>query len=417
MAETTVKMRYFADAAAAERAIVQLEKKHDALEQKIKRTNKTSKDGSVQGVAGMTALLSSVGSLVGGYLSLQGALRGVQAWYRSVSTEIENAAKSEAKFNRSLLTTLTLSGDLAVGPRVKQALQNLPGVTEAQGAAAFGGVRAGAPTIDVERALSIATAVSALSPNLAPLDELGKVTDLSQLTELGELAGKLGALAPEKSAGDIVDLAVSLEQITGGRQRELTQPATQKAIRAMLAEGLGFEEALATAAVGLQQELSSRQLSTAAGRKVINQEAMRGVKAQLLGVQAGDAALQQLELGRATDPGSYVRQGIFGRDEKEDRALGSIRDAMQATQQAAIEEAPLWARPLVQAGVGLRNMIGTTQLSVFGPDTGDLPQRTDADAIRFMEMSARTLEEIRDLLKRDEVRRPQINRGAHVEGD
>lgn len=53
MPDAPVKMKFFADAAAAERAIVQLEKKYDTLERKITEVSRRSKKGTEDGIAGL----------------------------------------------------------------------------------------------------------------------------------------------------------------------------------------------------------------------------------------------------------------------------------------------------------------------------------------------------------------------------
>jgi hypothetical protein len=409
MAESPVKLRIFADAAAAERAIVGLEKKYSDLEQKIKRLGTTSRDEVGVGTA--------IASSIAGFATVATLVRGATAAYREWRQEIKGAADQEEQFSRNLIANLAQVGRLAQGPKIKAFLQGIPGVREDQARAAFAGVAAGGPTLPIERVMELTTAGAALAPLFAPLDEQGKVSNTAELERLNSLIGKLGEALPAKGAGDIADLAVAAEKF-GER---INTPGFERAVLELQKGGMGGERAIASVLTAIDTGISPAKLSGKSLSKAIrglDQDKIAAIEADLVTAQQEDRAMLALQQGAAIAPVAFARQGIFARDEKADRGIGRLEQALEVNRQAAIEEAPGILRPFAKfaqwLGVGVRStaggMFGEGGMAALSPES--IQQTVGADVQQTLTEIKGLHQETNDLLRHQ---KPPINRQAQGE--
>lgn len=411
MAESTVKQKFVGDTASADAAIAALERRYNNLESKIRQVGRASRDSSRGASDAMRQLQDNVTAAVTRYVGMQAVLAGVSRWYQKIAGDIERASTAERKFSTSLIGTLALSGDLPVGADVKRRLQQFRGVTEEQSLGAFGGVRGGAPTIGVERALELTGAVVGLAPVLAPLDKEGKATNLQDLQKLGQVSGTLAEVAPGKAAGDIVDLALALQQVAGARVSELATPAAEKSIRGLMSQGRSFEEALATVSVGMQEGLSSEQLSgrTKESRTylaTLNQDEIRKRMALFTESQQTDLAQQTLQQALVVSPEQFALQEALAGREQVDRPLGRIASAAEARNEAVQAETPLLLRPFSSAGI-------LDALSVGNLGRNDsFVDRKGEELVDLMKENNRLQQEQANA---ERANRPAMNRNAQVE--
>jgi hypothetical protein len=321
-----------------------------------------------------------------------------------------------------------MTGDLLEGGRIKDFLQNIPGVREEQARAAFGSIRAGGPSLPLDDVLGLTQAVSALSPLLAPLDEEGQVKDVSQLKAIGNLTGKIREIAPDVPFDDVVDLALAASKKSGGALDALQSGKYKGAILALQEEkGMSLEEAMATASEAGRVGIQPRALvGFAFGKKspemaLLDAERIAAGKDEFGRARVDDWAVQLLEAGRRDFGLPFARQRTFAADEKSDRPIGEFVAQRDAERQAAIEEAPPWARWLVARATGLQAFFESIQLADENATLDIVPTRRQLLARGESGPDIRATEallDMRDLLKdiRDQGDRPlPLNRDAQTE--
>ncbi|MBK8916458.1 MAG: hypothetical protein IPM64_17975 [Phycisphaerales bacterium] len=452
MADSQVKLKFFADAEAAEKAIVQLEKKYTDLENKVKQVGRRTKESFDEGGLTLGKLAAAFGPAVAGLLSIETAVQAVSHAYRIWKDDIQQAADEHQKFVRQLMTSLALTGDLASGKQVKAALQNVPGVLEGQAAAAFGGVRGAAPTMPLGRVLEITQAISALGPVLAPLDAQGKLTDTTKLSALGDVAGTLAQIMPQTSAGDIGDLSLAVQGAAGDRVGQLRSAGFEKALRSMTEAGISPERALATAVNALDvgadpaalalattkldagkgitfekllgdDALAKKVLGTRAfaGFGLLDQQAIGGLEAGFRAAQQGDLLERTIRDAAALDPETFARQGVFALDEKSDRPFGEFQSQRDTRRQAAFEEAPGWAKPFIAPFMASQAAFETAKLGVQGErafESGGY-QRPEQGVEQIMGRVSASVDELVRITKEQKdilnANKPAVQRNAHVE--
>ena len=149
MADNTVKLEIFANAQAAEKAIVGLEKKYDDLQNKIRQAAKASKkssddaktafDGQAVAVRGVEGSLLSLVGRVGAATTVIGllgaAIKGAtdknREWSRSTDETVRRL--DEARLKLAIQGGFDQRGLAGVEPRIRKALLETPS-TDAAGA-------------------------------------------------------------------------------------------------------------------------------------------------------------------------------------------------------------------------------------------------------------------------------------------
>lgn len=159
------------------------------------------------------------------------------------------ASKARDELVAKISQRIGASGDLTGGQQIEGWLKGLSGSTREQGLQALEAVQGAGPG-DIRRQMAIAAEVS----RLAPLHDVGA---------LGKTAGELGGLMPGRSAGDVTNVALALQQQLGGDAGKLSSSGFVKGIGELMKSGAfkSSEQALAFGAEAAAKEISPGQLT------------------------------------------------------------------------------------------------------------------------------------------------------------
>lgn len=159
------------------------------------------------------------------------------------------ASKARDELVTKISQRIGASGDLTGGQQIEGWLKGLSGSTREQGLQALEAVQGAGPG-DIRRQMAIAAEVS----RLAPLHDVGA---------LGKTAGELGGLMPGRSAGDVTNVALALQQQLGGDAGKLSSSGFVKGIGELMKSGAfkSSEQALAFGAEAAAKDISPGQLT------------------------------------------------------------------------------------------------------------------------------------------------------------
>lgn len=157
MADQSVKLQFFGSAAAAEKAIVQLEKKYDDLTNKLKQVSRESKRSTDQGTSGFMAMAGSVAKMAAGMVGVPALIGSMLSAQQSFRREAEQTAVAYDKMFR--------------GFRVQA------GLSEVQGAAAQKQIQAAATRNAVEVGFAKSAATQLVSSGFSVQDATGGALD------------------------------------------------------------------------------------------------------------------------------------------------------------------------------------------------------------------------------------------------
>lgn len=411
MAQSNVQFKIFADAAAAEAAIVRLEKKFMDLENSVSRVGRKSKQSSDDSLRSLSDVAALAGSVGAGFVSVAGAVEIGRRAFAALRQEIDAAAQSEDRFGKKLVADLALSGDLARGQAIQKSLQNMPGVTQETASAAFFGVRGGAPSLDLQRAQDITQQVAGTQGFIFR-------EKLDQLTSFGELAGKLAEIAPEKSAQDITDLASAVTAASGRNVGQLTSQGTIKGIGKLVEGGKPIEEALALAVRGLDVGLRSQSLADIKKEDMalLGAENVAKLQRNFQQAQVSDLAITNFQAAANLAPDDFVEFGAESRLQQQVRGIGQRAEARFSRQAAEISnESSTIGRLGARFGAFVENTL--TPLRELRADAQGLQAPSSEAAASGM--SSRQAEEMISILKgihnEQKGNVPTVNRQAHSE--
>lgn len=330
MADPNVKMQFFGDEKDAQRALVALEKKFDTLQNKVKQTSRVSQRGSKESSSGFRDASRSAMGLIGQLGGVTSATAILAKAWSNWSQEIQQAEQNSKKFTRNLIQELTLAGDLAAGPKIREFLQNIPGITEEQGLAAFAGVRGGGPALPRGRVMALSAEAARAGPLIGD-DQIGK---------LGELMGRLAQVAPAREAGDVADLATAVRAAAGARLDQVTTPGFQRATELFVKAGTDPETAIATVLQAVEKGIRPSTLATIA-EKVTPAVGIRKLLAdpelakETLGADRAKR-LSLVELDKVLEQAGELRKAQVG---PEGGLLGrQLRDARELDEAAAVSQ-------------------------------------------------------------------------------
>lgn len=335
MASADVTMRLFGSPEDAERAIVRLERRYDSLENKVKQVSRTSRTGVSAGTALIRGQVTQLATLASSYLSVQAAVGLVRQGYQQWLQDIENVSEALAGANRELSDQLLLSGDLAQGQQLQEFFRGVQGATQSQAQGIFNAISEAAPDISQQQRKQITEAI-------APLE--GVLSE--QNTELaGAVAANLAQVLPDRSAGDLADLSVSLLASLGGRAPQAATPGFERALRTLEAKGVNTEESLAFLTEGINTGARGSTLATLAGRLQPGQ----GLDALFSGeVQLGQEQqdiLNLIQQQRVTDLSQTFRQAQEGdaiaaarQQARQFNRAGLLRQSAQVSEEDVLEQ-------------------------------------------------------------------------------
>lgn len=154
---------------------------------------------------------------------------------------VEEAGRVSAEFNAHLVKGLAEAGELARAAEVVAFVSSLPGVKREDALTAYVAIQQAAPALSYERRKDLTRAVAPLAPTGIDLNQIGT------------LVGELAEMAPGKTAGDVADLALGMQETAGREAADLTSKSFLRYVRAEQAKRKRpIEEILAEGVVLLQ---------------------------------------------------------------------------------------------------------------------------------------------------------------------
>lgn len=135
MSDPTVKMEFQGDSSSAARALAQLQRKYEKLEQGMKHANRTGKRGQDQFSAGLGKQISGLARIAAGYLSIGKSIGVVIAAQEKARAGIAEFAGRipEARLKAQIQAGATPEQMRKVIPQIQKALLEIPSTDYAGG--------------------------------------------------------------------------------------------------------------------------------------------------------------------------------------------------------------------------------------------------------------------------------------------
>jgi len=228
-----------------EQALLRLTEKYKNLVQESKRGSREATagfDGLNQSLRGMIPTAGQLVSALGGITSVIGVVALCKSAYGEWQEMILGMGRTHKEFVDNLIADLARGRDAASAAQISAWLKTVPGVTPNEARQIFGGATAAGPVEGLERRQELTGAAAAA----APLEE-------GRLGEWGTLVGKVGRIAPGRSAQATAGLALKLQQLAGQHVEQLTGDKFMRAISTLKQAGVSEEESMAQMLVGLEQ--------------------------------------------------------------------------------------------------------------------------------------------------------------------
>jgi hypothetical protein len=206
------------------------------------RAAKAGFDGLANSISGMIPSATQLIGALGGITSVVGVVASLKAGYAEWREEIGRLAEKHTEFVNSFIRDMARSRDAAAAPRISAWLKTIPGVIPDEARQIFAGTTAAGPTVDLERRQKLTAAAA----SAVPLEE-------GRLEEWGTLVGKVGRMAPGRTAEATAGLALKLQQLAGQHVDQLTGDKFMRAVSTLKKAGIPEEEAMAQMLVGLEQ--------------------------------------------------------------------------------------------------------------------------------------------------------------------
>jgi hypothetical protein len=425
-----VEFEFTGDEKGAMAALTALERKYDNLEEKIRRTAATSKRASQESSSAMQDAEEMTLAYAAGILTVGAAVGALSTAYARWRGDIDKTAQAATAANQKLLQEMALTGDLMNGGQVKKAIEGLPLLTDQQGGSLYAGVRGARPSAPLADVLE---QMDALQP-------AGLLLDDAQLKNIGSLAGKLQDFAPDKSPGDIADMAYKLSQVLGEDAGQLTSGGFERAIGLLTAKKVPIEKALGFASAAMSAGVEAGTVASIAGKvqntaqldelfqdpeqaekligkkaaqvlPLIDQQTAATMQADLLTAQSQDILLRDVEAATRTDPLTIGNKLSAAREQDTLRALAESKNMIDS---AVLDEKSRTANPLSRAGIefgGFVEAMISPASAALRMATGTATQdslRVEADAAA-MERQTAVLMDIRAAVQPPP---PKVNRPA-----
>jgi hypothetical protein len=235
------------------RGITKMVKEIETLKQKLRdvqgQTEKNAKAGNswLKGQAGevkdMALQWVSVGAVVGIATSA----------YQRLRAETERLGEAHQKLSKDITTAIAKAGDLANASTIQTAIGSVKGATREQAAAAFSGISSAAPGMDLQRRLALMREVAPMAPTGA------------NVTQLGNIAGKIGQLMPGTAADDVLDVTAMMRQRTGEDFERVGGDEFEASMARLQQAGMSPIQSMAIGLAGVEANLPSKAINKIAG--------------------------------------------------------------------------------------------------------------------------------------------------------
>lgn len=445
MADSNLRMRFFGSPEDAERAIISLEKRHDALENKVRQVGRTSQRSTSAGTALIRQQVTQLASLAASYVSVQAGISLVRQGYQAWAQDIDDVSQALGEQNRRLTDQLLLSGDLTAGEELRDFFRGIEGVTQGQAQDLFNSISGAGNDLSRELRKDLTEAFSPLS---------GVLTD-ENVRQLGRTGANIAQVVTDRSPEDIADLAVAVSARLGERASQTTAPGFERALRTATTRGLGTEESLAFLTAGIDTGARASTLANLltkleegqglaelfSGEVQLGQEerglldniapeVVAGIQAELQAAVAGDAIADARRQAALIDPAGLARQEAAAIEQDTLERIAERMDNLVAGQELRLaQESGAIQRGVLQGRqraareftrTGLEGAEGFPLVSLLNPFAGILQAldrattREDITAGGTRDQELAALQSI-DAGIQQQNERQQINRDAQTE--
>lgn len=426
-----------ANVQAAERALAQMEKKYDSLEAKIKQVSRSSKKSKEEEISLFDKMGQAAGTFATGLITVNAAVQAGTAVWNEYNKALETAAQREAKLGKELTTNLAQMGMAGGGARLKKFTESVPGVLPEQALAAFSGVQAGIPQSSVGNQERIARAVAGMSSAFAPVDETGAASDTGRLKEFGEATATLSQFFTKLPTDDLLDLAVAVQGSIGNQNlSQLRSGGFERAINDMVGGGMSPEQALATAAVGIDEGFNAKALRNEKEVGKLDKQRIADLQANFANAMRGNSAAALLADAQLLNPDAIALQDASASGAA--RAAGAGKRSLQTAQTerrlrrgAGLFSTGLSMAQEIDEGVtfsaaqtlglpsfsgGMFGQLSGMAASAMGMDTSGMTvgAQVQSRSEQQSEKMIQLLEE-NNKIQREAQKKPQINRNAQTE--
>jgi hypothetical protein len=263
-----VKLDFEGDSSKAQKALDDLIKANAKLKEQIRTINNESKKGSedsakaAQHHSGLIReQVGELAKMVTGYVTLEKGVEAVVEAYNGWNERLNKFAESHEQFTDGLIRQLTKVGRVAKVGEYAEFIKGLKGLTPTQGLSALTAVQESAPLLGEERQRGIVKAAGPLGAALQP-EDLGQVTGM---------AGQFASFTKGLSEEQLVSMAMTAEQRTGGKMEKFQGPKFQRTMKALVASGMDQENvigaAMAAANLDVQPTLLTKSAEIAAASR------------------------------------------------------------------------------------------------------------------------------------------------------
>jgi hypothetical protein len=253
-----VQQTFITDSKQAETALARLIRDNEKLRESVKHVGEESRKHHESFIPSIREQIMELGKMAAGYLTIEKGIDVVVEAYKRWDEKMEATSKRATAINLDLIKTLGQTGTMQQGPEIEAFLRSLAQdkvATREEGTAVFGGVAAGAAGgSDLKRQLDLTREVAGLGPLVG--------RDKSAMTDVGMMAGQLGTMFKDKSAGDITDVIMAMRQMAGTRAGEMKEPGFLSSVEMLSRAGFSEDEALGMGATALHQNLSTKFLTS-----------------------------------------------------------------------------------------------------------------------------------------------------------
>jgi hypothetical protein len=243
------KLEITGDTQHAQRENDKLTKQVAKLREEVRQLGQQSKKSAKESHDAFSAAGSNLAKTITGMVTVEAGVSAVVGLYSNWRAEVDKLTAAHDKLTANIVKTAAATGNLGRGADLERFVKGQRGVTREQATEAFLGVAGAGVDMSFERKAAIAGLVAKQAPTGV------------KLQEAGSLAGDLGELFGDKSAGDVVDLATKSRAMAGDKAQQLGSDEFMRAMRGMVSAGMTPEQAMGRALGALDNDQNLKQFT------------------------------------------------------------------------------------------------------------------------------------------------------------
>jgi len=234
--------------------MVALEEKNKKLAREAKKASRAVKDSGDEATSSFEVARGAAASLLEGLNPVQWGIQKITEAYGGWRQEIEKVAEVSRNLSNDVSRELLETGDLLNRQQVEHFLNTLPNATRRQGLDALTGVSGAAPTSSLDRREEIARSVAGMAATGA------------DMSTLGQAAGAIAELNPNRSGDDVLDVVTALRAGAGDAISQVGSRQLSAVVKQLVKSGAvgNDEEALAVVLSAVQADQSVEPIQAAA---------------------------------------------------------------------------------------------------------------------------------------------------------